>query len=87
MMLERTPALVERFVEERNTPGAVVLVGYGGEVYGPYPLGFTSFFSKPEPVTQDTIYDLASLTKVVATTTAALLLLEGGAFSLEDTIG
>lgn len=29
-MLERTPALVERFVEERNTPGAVVLVGYGG---------------------------------------------------------
>lgn len=50
-------------------------------------MGYTSFLPNPRPVTQDVLYDLASVTKVVATTTAALLLLEGGALSLKDTVG
>src|SRR5256712_7850916 len=38
----------------------------------------------PEPATVDTIYDLASLTKPLATTTAVTLLLADGRLSLED---
>lgn len=64
-----------------------MLVGYRGRTYGPYHVGCTSFFPEAGPVTEDTMYDLASLTKVVATTTAALLLLEDGALSLENSIG
>ncbi|NMB45925.1 MAG: beta-lactamase family protein [Firmicutes bacterium] len=86
-MLARTLALVKQFVDERNTPGAVMLVGYRGKMYGPYPVGSTSFFPEADPVAEDTLYDLASLTKVVATTTAALLLLEGGNLSLDNTVG
>ena len=86
-MLEKTRGLVERFVDERNTPGAVMLVGHRGKTYGPYPMGYTSFFPGARPVDADVVYDLASLTKVVATTTAALLLIEDGALCLKDTIG
>jgi CubicO group peptidase (beta-lactamase class C family) len=64
-----------------------MLVGYRGKMYGPYPVGSMSFLSDSQPVMEDTIYDLASLTKVVATTTAALLLLEDGAMSLGHTVG
>jgi CubicO group peptidase (beta-lactamase class C family) len=86
-VLEKTRGLVERFVGERNTPGAVMLVGYQGKTYGPYPMGYTSFFPEARPVTADVMYDIASLTKVVATTTAALLLIEDGALCLKNTIG
>ncbi len=86
-MLAGTRELVEQFVEDRHTPGAVMLVGCQGRAYGPYPMGYTSFFPNAQPVTQNVIYDLASLTKVVATTTAALLLMEAGALSLKSTVG
>ena len=64
-----------------------MLVGYRGRMYGPYPVGSMGFLSDSKPVMEDTIYDLASLTKVVATTTAALLLLEDGVMSLKHTVG
>src|SRR5205085_7275429 len=40
-----------------------------------------------EPMTVDTIFDLASLTKVVATTTSIMILVEQGKLRLSDTIG
>ena len=86
-MLTRTKDLVQQFVGDRHTPGAVMLVGCKGRTFGPYAMGYTSFFPNPRPVTEDVIYDLASVTKVVATTTAVLLLLEDGALSLNDTLG
>ncbi len=86
-MLVRTLGLVKQFVHERNTAGAIMLVGFRGRMYGPYPVGSVGYLPDSKPVVDDTIYDLASLTKVVATTTVALILLEGGALSLQHTVG
>ncbi|NLK08051.1 MAG: beta-lactamase family protein, partial [Firmicutes bacterium] len=85
-MLAKTRALVKQFVEDRHTPGAVMMVGCGRKAFGPYGMGHTSFFPDALEVGEDTIYDLASLTKVVGTTTAALLLVEAGCLSLTDTL-
>ncbi|WMJ87837.1 serine hydrolase domain-containing protein [Anaerocolumna sp. MB42-C2] len=49
-------------------------------------LGNRRLLPSPQPVTGDTLYDLASLTKVVATTTAILQLMESGEFCLSTPV-
>ena len=72
--------LVEEFVQERNASAAVALVHHKGRQYGPVAFGHTAFFPDAPAVTKDTIFDIASLTKVVGTTTITLMLLEDGLF-------
>ena len=79
--------LVEEFVTSRDTSGAVALIGYEGKTSGPKAFGNLSFFPHTEPVTADTIFDLASLSKVVGTTTITLKLIEEGLISLSDSLG
>lgn len=79
--------LVEDFVRERNASAAACVVGYKGIQFGPVSFGTTAFFPGAEPVTTDTIFDIASLTKVVGTTTVALTLLEEGVFQLDTELG
>lgn len=86
-MFTNTKRLIEQFIQARNAPGAVMMCGDQKHTYGPYAFGTTSFFPHATPVRPDTLFDLASLTKVVATTTLALRFLEEGQFRLDDTIG
>ena len=79
--------LVENFVRERNASAAVALVGHQGALYGPVAFGTTGFFPGAPLVTEDTIFDIASLTKVVGTTTLALTLLQEGVFHLHTELG
>lgn len=79
--------LVEEFVATRDTSGAVALVGYDGKVSGPKAFGTLSFFPHPQPISPNTIFDLASLSKVVGTTTVTLKLLEDELISLDDPLG
>lgn len=79
--------LVQDFVEERNSSAAACVVGYKGKQYGPVAFGTTAFFPGAAEVTSDTIFDIASLTKVVGTTTVALTLLEQGIFQLDTELG
>jgi len=79
--------LVEEFVQERNASAAVTQVGYQGRQYGPVAFGTTAFFPGAPVVTPDTIFDIASLTKVVGTTTLALGLLDEGVIELDTTLG
>src|SRR5713101_3444307 len=65
-------------------PGGVLLVLYKGRTVHHAAYGAACLLPKPEPATVDTIYDLASLTKPLATTTAVALLLADGRLSLED---
>lgn len=83
----RSFKLVEEFIRERNASAGVALVGYKGVQYGPAFFGTTGFFPGAPAVTADTIFDLASLTKVVGTTTAALGLLGEGVFHLQSELG
>jgi CubicO group peptidase (beta-lactamase class C family) len=63
-------------------PGDVVLIGHGREIL--YREAFGLRVSRPTPIamTADTIFDLASVTKVVATTTAVMQLVERGKLDL-----
>ena len=79
--------LVEEFVAERNASAAVALVEYQGRQYGPAAFGTTAFFPGAPVVTEDTIFDIASLTKVVGTTTLVLGLVDEGIIGLDTTLG
>jgi uncharacterized protein YbbC (DUF1343 family)/CubicO group peptidase (beta-lactamase class C family) len=85
--LDQIDALVERDIKDKKFPGAVVLVGHKGKIVFRKAYGSRSLVPTVEPMTVDTIFDLASLTKVVATTTSIMILVERGKLRLSDTIG
>ena len=78
--------LLAEAMAEQRTPGAVVLVGRGDAVVFEKVYGRRAMVPAVEPMTVDTMFDLASLTKVVATTTAVMQLVEQGRVRLNDTV-
>ena len=78
--------LVEAAIARHELPGAVVLVGRGDEVVYHRAFGDRALAPSREPMTEDTIFDLASLTKVVATTTSVMTLVERGRIRLNDPV-
>src|ERR1039458_3904817 len=66
--------LVDHAVEEHLLPGAVVVVGHDGHVVFRKSYGMRSLEPTREAMTVDTIFDMASLTKCLATATAVMQL-------------
>jgi uncharacterized protein YbbC (DUF1343 family) len=79
-------AVVERAVAEGNIPGAVLLVGHNGKVVHRKAFGWRSLEPVREPMTIDTVFDLASLTKCIATATSVMQLVEDGRIRLNDPV-
>ncbi|HEY2848046.1 MAG TPA: serine hydrolase domain-containing protein, partial [Pyrinomonadaceae bacterium] len=79
--------LVNVDIKDKKLPGAVVLVGHRGKIVFRKAYGNRSLVPTVEPMTVDTIFDLASLTKVIATTTSIMILVERGKLRLSDPIG
>ena len=84
--LQAIDALVEQEIAQKKLPGAVVLIGRGARVLYHRAIGQRAVEPSPEPMTLNTIFDLASLTKVVATTTAMAMLIEQGKVRLNDRV-
>ncbi|HPO73986.1 MAG TPA: DUF1343 domain-containing protein [Armatimonadota bacterium] len=84
--LERLAALLEQAVAAGETPGAVALVADRQSVVFHRAFGHAQVVPRAEPMRPDTLFDLASLTKVVATAPAILLLVEAGAIRLQDRV-
>ena len=78
--------LVQRAVSARQIPGAVVIVGERDRVVFREAFGSRALVPAPESMTLDTIFDIASLTKVMATTPAIMVLVEQGRLALDDSI-
>jgi uncharacterized protein YbbC (DUF1343 family)/CubicO group peptidase (beta-lactamase class C family) len=78
--------LVRAAIERHELPGAVVLVGQGDAILYHAAFGSRALQPSPEPMTEDTIFDVASLTKVVATTTSVMQLVERGQIRLNDRV-
>ena len=78
--------LVEEAIRENRLPGAVILVGQNERILYRKAFGHRAVVPDLEPMTIDTVFDLASLTKVVATTTSVMQLVEAGRISLEDPV-
>ena len=74
--------LVREEIGQKRLPGAVVLVGVGDRIVYQKAIGNRALVPSAEPMTLDTIFDLASLTKVVATTTSVMMLIEQGKLRL-----
>jgi len=74
--LDAADLVVERYAAERAYPGAVLAVGRDGALVHLRAFGRLSYEPGAAAVAPDTIYDLASLTKVVVTTTAAMILVD-----------
>jgi uncharacterized protein YbbC (DUF1343 family) len=82
--LARIDNMVAAAIKEGKTPGAVVLVVRKGKVAFRKAYGQRQIQPQSEAMTPDSIFDLASLTKPMATATAILLLIERGKLHLDD---
>ncbi|MBM4059175.1 MAG: beta-lactamase family protein, partial [Planctomycetes bacterium] len=78
--------LVEAEITAGNLPGCVVCIGRGGRIAWLEAIGERQAAPAAEPMTVDTIFDLASLTKPVATATAIMQLVDEGKLRLSDTV-
>lgn len=84
--LARLDAAVNDSIARKECPGAVVLVGRHGKVVYKKAYGSRAVAPAIERMTADTVFDLASLTKVVATATSVLTLVEDGKVRLQDRV-
>src|SRR5256714_2836942 len=84
--LARMDDVIQQSIEKRELPGAVVLVGHHGKIVWRKAYGARAVEPQREGMTTDTIFDLASLTKVVATTTSVMILIEQGKIRLLDPV-
>jgi len=78
--------VIEAEIANKKLPGAVVLVGRKGRIVWRKTYGARAVEPVREPMTADTIFDLASLTKVVATATSIMILVERGKLRLSDPV-
>jgi uncharacterized protein YbbC (DUF1343 family)/CubicO group peptidase (beta-lactamase class C family) len=79
-------AIMQDAVEKGTIPGGVVLIGHNGKVVYRKAFGLRSIEPTREAMTVDTVFDLASLTKCIVTTTAVLQLIQKGRIRLNDPV-
>jgi len=80
--LQEIDELARRAIELRATPGCVVLVAKNGQVIFERAYGYHTY-RKERPVQVDDVYDLASLTKILASTLSVMKLKEEGRLDLD----
>jgi serine-type D-Ala-D-Ala carboxypeptidase len=71
-------------IDQHSFPGAAVAVTHEGKLIAHKGLGHFTYETTSPAITADTVYDLASVTKVIATTTACMILYERGLFKLDQ---
>jgi uncharacterized protein YbbC (DUF1343 family)/CubicO group peptidase (beta-lactamase class C family) len=84
--LPAVDAAIEQAIQEAQVPGAVLVVGHHGQVIYRKAYGSRALEPRREAMTLDTVFDLASLTKVIATTTSVMQLVEQGKVRLNDPV-
>jgi CubicO group peptidase (beta-lactamase class C family) len=82
--LQRLDAFLHQAIQRRTIPGAVVCVAHRGQIVWHQAYGTAALMPQQRPMRRETLFDMASLTKVVATTSLLLLAHHEGICSLED---
>jgi CubicO group peptidase (beta-lactamase class C family) len=77
---------IESAILAGTTPGAVLLIGHDGKILYRKAYGNRALVPKSEPMTLDTIFDAASLTKVIATTSCLMKLFDQGKFDIDEPV-
>jgi uncharacterized protein YbbC (DUF1343 family)/CubicO group peptidase (beta-lactamase class C family) len=78
--------LVQEQINDQTITGAVLVVGHGGKIVHQKAFGRRATTPRNEPMTVDTVFDLASLTKVVATTPSLMRLVQYGQVRLDEPV-
>ena len=84
--LAEIDSLVEQALTEKKMPGCVVAIGRHDQLVLLKTFGHRQVEPTTEAMTTDTVFDLASLTKPIATATCIMLLIERGKLRLDDPI-
>jgi SSS family transporter len=88
-------ALINQGIAEHRLPGAVLLVGHSGRVVFEHAYGDRKFAGEPglngrpspaEPMTENTIFDMASLSKCLSTATSIMQLFEQGELTFDEPV-
>src|SRR5438067_9929929 len=82
--LARIDDVVNNAIKKGELPGAVVVIVHRGHIIFRKAYGHCSKAAAPSAMTPEIVFDLASLTKPIATATAVLLLIEQGKLRPED---
>ena len=85
-VLAHIDAVVAEGIKRRRMPGCVVLVGRRGRIVFEKAYGHRQLLPSKQEMTTDTVFDLASLTKPIATATSVLRLIEAGRVQLSDPV-
>jgi serine-type D-Ala-D-Ala carboxypeptidase len=83
---QRAFAILRSAIDQRAFPGAAVAIAHQGKLIAHKGLGRFTYDAASPAITAETVYDLASVTKVIATTAACMILYEQGRFKLEQPI-
>ena len=83
--LTEMDAAINEAIADKKCPGGVLWIQHGG-AHRVKAFGHRALVPAEEPMTEDTLFDAASLTKVVACTPAVMLLIERGKIGLEDRV-
>src|ERR1035437_1031144 len=83
--LAEMDAAIDQAIAARKCPGGVLWVEHRGVTYHKA-YGHRALVPTEEPMTEDTVFDLASLTKVIACTPAVMLLIERGQVKLDEPV-
>jgi len=84
--LAQIDSVMSESIARHELPGAVVLAGHRGKVIFRKAYGNRAVEPFAEPMTVDTVFDIASLTKTVATATSVMILIEEGKLLLSDPV-
>lgn len=84
--LAEADRVIDQAIADKQLPGAVLLVGRGQRIVYQKAYGQRALVPATEAMTLDTIFDMASVTKIVATTTSVMLLVEEGKIRLNDRV-
>jgi CubicO group peptidase (beta-lactamase class C family) len=85
-MLSRADSVIADAIDSSLIPGAVLLVMRDARIVYRKAYGYSMLIPDKKPMTVETVFDLASITKPVATATSAMILLERGYLRLLDPV-
>jgi len=94
MLIKQIDSIIQSQVNSNKIPGAVIEIKKGNELIYKQAYGYAQKFNyqhqplaKPEQMTTEHLFDIASLTKVVGTTTSIMLLVDRGLIRVDDPVG
>lgn len=78
--------IVAEGLQRDKMPGCVVMIGHQNSIVLYKAYGQRQLLPEPQPMVKDTVFDMASLTKPIATATSVMLLVEDGKIDLSETV-